>query len=279
MAGHVGQGVRGLQLGLAAVPYISNRHFAKVGHIGRFNATGRVSFPHPVWPPGALHGEWDVFGSCTAHLLEMRLHRRGAPACLWPPWALLSPPWTLIEALVVLWQVAEAWEAHRHREVVAASTCRARRAPQARDCCLCRAASHTGLGKLDDAGHCQCLQVAVLGLVVVDLLLPLERHLSVEVVVRDGVAGLPVEAVDVDLVAPLDGKHQGKVAARREGWDVGVHVIREVRVKASKVGPWVPSLEVEIPEQPILGLHLLEAPLLALLEKDVLRVDEPEAGL
>eukprot|EP00951_Prasinocladus_malaysianus_P027362 scaffold245152_cov27-Prasinocladus_malaysianus.AAC.2 len=46
-----------------------------------------------------------------------------------------------------------------------------------------------------------------------------------------------MEAVDRDVVAPLDGKHQRKIAAGRKRRDVGVDVVGEVRVKTRQVGP------------------------------------------
>lgn len=65
----------------------------------------------------------------------------------------------------------------------------------------------------------------------------LQWDLGVEVVVRNGVPRLPMKAPNVDLAALLDCKHQCKVAASREGRDVGADVAGEVGIKASKVRP------------------------------------------
>mmetsp|Transcript_2455 Transcript_2455/g.5821 ORF Transcript_2455/g.5821 Transcript_2455/m.5821 type:complete len:216 (+) Transcript_2455:650-1297(+) len=195
---------------------------------------------------------------CTLSLCLDGVKRGGAPAGLWAAGALLRAARALVEAAVAAAQVAEPGQARGQRDGVAARARRAGRARRAWDPCLGAASGSARVRELHDPGSSERLDVLVLRLVVVDLLLPLQRDLGVEVVVRDGVARLPVEAIQAHGVALLDREHEREVAASGQSGDVGVDVGGEIRVEGHEPSTILLRHVAEVFQETALGLHLLD---------------------
>ena len=176
-------------------------------------------------------------------------------------------------------QMAKSRNGQGSRHVLTTTTGAACGAAFARNLGLGLAARNTWLTNIEQASSCNVKQSHVLCIIIVDLLLPFYWNLVIEVVVRDGVASLPMETIHVDLSAELNGEQDCKVTPCWKHRNIGGHIRSEICVEGIQPRTRVPSSIQEITEQAILALHLLQADLLSLEETDMLGVDKAKGCL